>query len=72
VIAVNSSKRQLHMTTARAVIRYTYTDRTKLDEKSNGLVTAYIPGTTKESVMKYLTKKYPERKNISVTEVVFL
>jgi len=60
------------MTIARAVVCYTYTDRAKLDQKSNRLVTAYIPGTTKESAMKYLTKKYPERKNICVTEVVFL
>ena len=59
------------MTTSRAVIRYTYTEQEKSDKPSNGLVTAYIPGTTKESAVKYLIKKYPDRKNIAVTEVVF-
>jgi hypothetical protein len=60
------------MTTSRAVIRYTYTEQEKSDKPSNGLVTAYIPGTTKESAVKYLIKKYPDRKNIAVTEVVFI
>jgi hypothetical protein len=59
------------MAAARAVIRYSFTETEEGGRKTTALITASIPGVSHESALNYLLKKYPERHNIELTEVIF-
>ena len=57
------------MAAVRAIIRYHFTTTKDGGQKTTALITAVIPGSTPESAQNYVTKKYPERYNIEITEL---
>ncbi len=59
------------MAAARAVIRYSFTETEEGGRKTTALITASIPGASEETALTYLSKKYPDRHNIEITEVIF-
>ena len=59
------------MTSARVVIRYSFTESKEDNKRTTAIINASIPGATHESALNYLIKKYPERHKIEVYEVTF-
>lgn len=58
------------MATVRAVIRYSFTETEDGGRKTTALIAASLPGESEESALNYLIKKYPERQNIEIIEVI--
>ena len=58
------------MATVRAVIRYSFTETEDGGRKTTALIAASLPGESEESALSYLIKKYPDRHNIEVTELI--
>jgi hypothetical protein len=57
------------MSTCRAIIRYSFTNTAEEGSRTTALITASISAISKESALDYLTKRYPERHNMQITEV---
>jgi len=57
----------------RTVIRYTFT-QTSEEEASrvSGLITVSLASAREECALDYLVRRYPNRYNIKLTEVVYL
>ena len=58
------------MATVRAVIRYSFTETEDSGRKTTALIAASLQGDSEESALNYLIKKYPDRRNIEVTEMI--
>ena len=58
------------MATVRAVIRYSFTETEDGGRKTTALIAVSLPGESEESALNYLIKKYPERQNIEIIEVI--
>ena len=61
------------MDAIRAVIRYTFT-QTEVAEhpRVSGLITVSLRSAREKTALNYLPRRYPNRHNIEVTEVVYL
>ena len=61
------------MDAIRAVIRYTYTQTEAAeDPKISGLITVSLRSAREKTALNDLVRRYPNRHNIEVTEVVSL
>ena len=58
------------MPTVRAIIRYTFYQTEEEGIKTRALITASIPGASEESALNYLIKKYPDRYNIEIIQMI--
>jgi len=58
------------MPSMQAVIRYSFSETEEGGRTTNALITASIPGASEASALNYLLKKYPERYNIKIIEVI--
>ncbi len=59
------------MSGAQALIRFTYFNKTNTETKLSAVITTEIPGKTESSALKYLTERYPDRRKIELTEIVW-
>ena len=61
------------MAAIRAVIRFTFTQtEVAEDPRVSGLITVSLRSARKKTALNYLVRRYPNRHNIKVTEVVYL
>lgn len=51
------------------MIRYSFTTSAEEGSRTTALITAMLSVASKESALDYLTKRYPERHNMQITEV---
>ena len=61
-----------HMDAIRAVIRYSFTQTEEDGPRVSGLITVSLPSAHEESALSYLVRRYPNRYNIKLTEVIYL
>ena len=61
-----------HMDAIRAVIRYSFTQTEEDGPRVSGLITVSLPSAREESALSYLVRRYPNRYNIKLTELVYL
>lgn len=61
-----------HMDAIRAVIRYSFTQTEEDGPRVSGLITVSLPSVREESALSYLVRRYPNRYNIKLTEVIYL
>jgi len=61
-----------HMDAIRAVIRYSFTQTEEDGPRVSGLITVSLPSAREECALNYLVRRYPNRYNIKLTEVVYL
>ena len=61
-----------HMDAIRAVIRDSFTQTEEDGPRVSGLITVSLPSAREESALSYLVRRYPNRYNIKLTEVVYL
>ena len=59
------------MLSFKALIRYTYYSKTNSESKMSATITTQVPGQSDSSVLKYLRGKYPDKRQIEVTEVIW-
>ena len=59
------------MSNNQALIRYTFYSKTNSEMRMSASITTEIPGKTDSSVLKYLRDKYPDKRQIEVTEVIW-
>jgi hypothetical protein len=59
------------MSGTQALIRYTYYSKTNSEVKMSASITTEVPGKSDSSVLKYLREKYPDKRQIEVTEVIW-
>ena len=59
------------MSDSQALIRYTFYSKTNSDAKLSASITTQVPGKSDSSVLKYLRDKYPDKRQIEVTEVIW-
>ena len=59
------------MSVAQALIRYTFYSKTNSDIRMSASITTQVPGKSDSSVLKYLRDKYPDKRQIEVTEVIW-
>jgi len=57
------------MSTFRTMIRYSFTNTAEEGSRTTALITASLSTASKESALDYLTKRYPERHNLQITDV---
>ena len=55
----------------QAIIRYTYFVMSNSDSQMSASITVHVPGKSDSSVLKYLRNKYPDKRQIEVTEVIW-
>ena len=55
----------------QALIRYTFYSKTNSETMMSAAITTEIPGKSDSSVLKYLREKYPDKRQIEVTEVIW-
>ena len=55
----------------QALIRYTFNSKTNSETRMSASITTEIPGKYDSSVLKYLRDKYPDKRQIEVTEVIW-
>ena len=60
------------MDAIRAVIRYSFTQTEENGPRVSGLITVSLPSAREECALKYLVRRYPNRHNIKLTEVIYL
>jgi hypothetical protein len=60
------------MDAIRTVIRYTFTQTKDEGPSVSALITASLPSVREECALNYLVRRYPNRHNIRLTEVVYL
>lgn len=60
------------MDAIRTVIRYSFTQTEEDGPRVSGLITVSLPSASEECALKYLVRRYPNRHNIKLTEVVYL
>jgi hypothetical protein len=51
------------------MIRYSFTNTAEDGSRTTALITANLSAISNESALDYLTKRYPERHNMQITEV---
>jgi hypothetical protein len=59
------------MSGTQALIRYTFYTKTNSETRMSASITTEIPGKSDSSVLKYLRDKYPDKRQIEVTEVIW-
>jgi len=59
------------MSGTRALIRYTFYTKTNSETRMSASITTQVPGKSDSSVLKYLRDKYPDKRQIEVTEVIW-
>ena len=59
------------MPSCQALIRYTFYSKTNSETKMSASITTQVPGKSDSSVLKYLREKYPDKRQIEVTEVIW-
>ena len=59
------------MSSTQAVIRYTFYSDTNADTKMSASITTEFLGRTESSILKYLHGKYPDKRQIEITEVIW-
>jgi hypothetical protein len=59
------------MAAVRAVIRYSFTETEDGGRRTTALITASLQSKTEQSALNFVLKKYPERHNIEIIEVLF-
>ena len=55
----------------QALIRYTFYSKTNSETRMSASITTEIAGKSDSSVLKYLRDKYPDKRQIEVTEVIW-
>jgi hypothetical protein len=60
------------MDAIRTVIRYTFSQTKDEGPNVSPLITVSLPSAREECVLNYLVRRYPNRHNIRLTEVVYL
>ena len=60
------------MDAIRAVIRYSFTENEVGGPKVSGLITVSLPSAREECALNYLVRRYPNRHNIKLIEVIYL
>jgi len=55
----------------QALIRYTFYSKTNSETRMSASITTEITGKSDSSVLKYLREKYPDKRQIEVTEVIW-
>ncbi len=58
------------MSTVRAIIRFSFTENKDDGQKFTAVVTAFIQGATEKSALSYLTRKYPNRYNLKIIDLI--
>lgn len=59
------------MLSFQVLIRYTYYSKTNSESKMSATITTQVQGQSDSSVLKYLREKYPDKRQIEVTEVIW-
>jgi len=59
------------MSGSQALIRYTFYTKTNSETRMSASITTQLPGKSDSSVLKYLRDKYPDKRQIEVTEVIW-
>ncbi len=59
------------MPSSQALIRYTFYSKTNAEMRVSASITTYVPGKSDSSVLKFLRDKYPDKREIEVTEVIW-
>ena len=59
------------MSGTQALIRYTFYTKTNSETRISASITTQVPGKSDSSVLKYLRDKYPDKRQIEVTEVIW-
>jgi len=59
------------MSGSQALIRYTFYTKTNSETRMSASITTHVPGKSDSSVLKYLRDKYPDKRQIEVTEVIW-
>ena len=59
------------MSVTQALIRYTFYSKTNSETRMSASITTEIPGKSDSSVLKYLRDKYPDNRQIEVTEMIW-
>ena len=59
------------MPSCQALIRYTFYSTTNSETKKSASITTQGQGKSDSSVLKYLRDKYPDKRQIEVTEVIW-
>ena len=59
------------MSGTQALIRYTFYTKTNSETRMSASITTQVSGKSDSSVLKYLRDKYPDKRQIEVTEVIW-
>ena len=59
------------MSNNQALIRHTFYSKTNSETRMSASITTESPGKSDSSVLKYLRDKYPDKRQIEVTEVIW-
>ena len=59
------------MSGTQALIRYTFYTKTNSETRMSASITTQVPGKSDSSVLKYVRDKYPDKRQIEVTEVIW-
>jgi hypothetical protein len=59
------------MSGTQALIRYTFYTKTNSETRMSASITTQVPGKSDSSDLKYLRDKYPDKRQIEVTEVIW-
>ncbi len=59
------------MSGSQALIRFTFYSETNSDAKMSASITTQVPGKSDSSVLKYLRDKYPDKRQIEITEIIW-
>ena len=59
------------MSGTQAVIRYTFYSKEHADAKISASISKQIQGKSESSILKYLHGKYPDKRQIEITEVIW-
>lgn len=58
------------MASVRLTIRYSYANKANKNQRITSSITASVPGRTVVSALNFLLKKYPDRHDLQVIEVI--
>ena len=59
------------MSSSQALIRYTYLSKPNADAKMSASITTQVPSKSDSSALKFLRDKYPDKRQLEVTEVIW-
>ena len=59
------------MSGSQALIRYTYYSKADSETKTSASIITQLPGKSDSSVLKYLRDKYPDKRQIEITEIIW-